>query len=83
MLVGVWGSGKQSLIRLATTIIDNQVFQITPSRTYQTTDFLTDLRESYRPTGVSNKPIAFVFTIMKLKQTVSWNISTIFWLQEH
>ena len=62
MLVGVGGSGKQSLTRLASTILGYQTFQITPGRTYSTNDFLADLRELYKRAGVLNKPITFIYT---------------------
>ena len=68
LLVGVVGSGKQSLTKLVSTILDYQIFQITPGRNYGVQDFLTDIRELYRIAGVLNKRTTFIFTDNEVKQ---------------
>ncbi len=48
MLVGVGGSGKQSLARLASFICGYEVFQISVSSTYGVNDFKENLLSLYR-----------------------------------
>ena len=48
MLVGVGGSGKQSLARLASYICNYEVFQISVSSTYGVTEFKENLLSLYR-----------------------------------
>ena len=68
MLVGVGGSGKQSLTRLATLIAKNELFQITLTKAYSAASFLDDLRALYKLTGQSNKQVTFLFTDAEIKQ---------------
>ncbi|KAJ3123528.1 Dynein heavy chain 2, axonemal [Physocladia obscura] len=62
LLVGVGGSGRQSLSRLASYIVETTVFQIKITKYYRHLEFREDLKNLYRLTGVDNKPTAFVFT---------------------
>jgi dynein heavy chain len=64
---GVGGSGKQSLTRLASTILSYQIFQVVPGRNYSTDDFMADLRELYRRAGLLNKLTTFIFTDNEVK----------------
>lgn len=61
LLVGVGGSGRQSLSRLAVYIIQYSVFQIEVTRHYRFQEFREDLRNLYFLAGVENKPTVFLF----------------------
>uniref|UniRef100_A0A5K3EMK9 Dynein_AAA_lid domain-containing protein n=1 Tax=Mesocestoides corti TaxID=53468 RepID=A0A5K3EMK9_MESCO len=62
LLVGVGGTGKQSLTKLAAHINGYQCFSIELSRGYNYESFHDDLLKLYVWTGVENKPTAFLFT---------------------
>ncbi|XP_065175861.1 dynein axonemal heavy chain 2-like isoform X2 [Sycon ciliatum] len=61
LLVGVGGSGRQSLARLSSSILEYNVFQIEISRHYRLQEFREDLRRLYYLAGVENKPTVFLF----------------------
>ena len=52
MLVGVGGSGKQSLAKLATFICQYEVFQISVTSSYSINEFKADLLGLYTKAGV-------------------------------
>ncbi|KAI8473051.1 MAG: flagellar outer dynein arm heavy chain beta [Monoraphidium minutum] len=62
MLVGVGGSGKQSLARLAAHICGYDVFQIAVSSTYGVADFKEALLGLYTKTGAKGVPTMFLMT---------------------
>lgn len=61
LLIGIGGSGRQSLTRLAAYICDFYVFQIEVTKKYKTVDFREDLKKLYQMIGVENKPTVFIF----------------------
>ncbi|XP_037383628.1 dynein axonemal heavy chain 6 isoform X1 [Talpa occidentalis] len=62
LLVGVGGTGKQSLTRLAAYICGYRCFQIELSRGYNYETFHEDLRKLYKLAGVEDKNMVFLFT---------------------
>ena len=62
LLVGVGGSGKQSLSRMAAHTAGCSVFEITLSRGYDEIMFRDDLKKLYGMLGADNKRVMFLFT---------------------
>ncbi|NXO51687.1 DYH9 protein, partial [Aramus guarauna] len=62
LLVGVGGSGKQSLTRLAAFISSLEVFQITLRKGYGIPDLKVDLANQYLKAGVKNVGTVFLMT---------------------
>uniref|UniRef100_A0A8D1TE13 AAA+ ATPase domain-containing protein n=1 Tax=Sus scrofa TaxID=9823 RepID=A0A8D1TE13_PIG len=62
LLVGVGGSGKQSLTRLAAFIGSMDVFQITLRKGYQIPDFKADLASLCLKAGAKNLSTVFLMT---------------------
>ncbi|XP_017734860.1 PREDICTED: dynein heavy chain 17, axonemal isoform X1 [Rhinopithecus bieti] len=62
LLVGVGGSGKQSLSRLAAYISGLDVFQITLKKGYGIPDLKVDLAAQYIKAAVKNVPSVFLMT---------------------
>lgn len=61
LLVGVGGSGKQSLTKLAAAICQMGVFEIVLSRNYGEDAFREDLKKLYTRVGVQQEKVVFLF----------------------
>ncbi|KAL8567586.1 hypothetical protein ACOMHN_054399 [Nucella lapillus] len=62
LLIGVGGSGKQSLSRLAASISSLEVFQMTLRKGYGIVDLKADLAMLYQKTGVKHIGMMFLMT---------------------
>uniref|UniRef100_A0A8C3NCR8 Dynein-1, subspecies f n=1 Tax=Geospiza parvula TaxID=87175 RepID=A0A8C3NCR8_GEOPR len=62
LLIGVGGSGKQSLTKLAAHTAGCEVFEIILSRGYGQNNFREDLKSLYEKLGIYDKSVVFLFT---------------------
>ena len=62
LLIGVGGSGKQSLSRLAAYIVGFEVSQIVLRRNYTMADLKSHLATLYTKAGLKNVPVVFLMT---------------------
>jgi len=62
MLVGLGGSGKQSLTRLAAFMSDYKCISIELTRGYGNNEFREDIKKLFMVAGVERNPVVFLFT---------------------
>jgi len=60
-LLGVGGSGRQSLSRLATFIANYKLYQIEVIKGYAMANWREDVKKALMQAGVENKPTTFLF----------------------
>jgi dynein heavy chain len=68
MLVGVGGSGRQSLTKLASFQAGYSVFMIEITKRYSTVEFHEDIKRLFKICGVENKPTVFLFNDTQVKE---------------
>ena len=68
MLVGVGGSGRQSLTRLSSYIASIGVFTIEITKQYRMAEWREDIKRLFEQTGILNKPTTFLFNDTQLKE---------------
>lgn len=68
LLVGVGGSGRQSMTRLACYICDFEPCEIEITRNYGLPHFREDLRKVMTLAGVKNRQTVFIFNDGQIKE---------------
>ena len=62
LLVGVGGSGRSSLTRLAAYCVEMDLFQIEITRQYRQTEFRDDMKKLFERCGIMKKHTVFLFS---------------------
>ncbi|XP_055909296.1 LOW QUALITY PROTEIN: dynein axonemal heavy chain 10 [Eupeodes corollae] len=66
LLVGVGGSGKKSITKLASFAADCEVYEITIDRGYNETSFREDLKQLYSISGAEGKKVVFILSAAQI-----------------
>lgn len=68
LLVGVGGSGKQSLAKLSSFILGYDVFRIVVTTSYNMNDLKTDIQTMFTKAGVTGTQLLFILTDGQISQ---------------
>lgn len=68
MLVGVGGSGRSSLTKLAAFIANMTTFSIEITKNYRLIEFREDIKRLYLTAGCDNKGVCFLFNDTQIKE---------------
>lgn len=84
LLVGVGGSGKQSLTRLAASVSGLEVFQIQLRKGYGVNDLKAELAQLYIKAGLKNIGTVFLLTDAQVYIHTVWTyVHTVYHIHVH
>ncbi|XP_025080372.1 dynein heavy chain 2, axonemal-like isoform X3 [Pomacea canaliculata] len=68
LMIGIGGSGRQSLTRLAAFICEYKTFSIEVTKNYRKQEFRDDIKQLYNQCGVENRSTVFIFNDIQVIQ---------------